>query len=131
MSFLRKESWSPYLGGAVIGLLSWAAFLLSAPLGASTSYVRTAGFIEMIFSREHVSALPYFANEAPMIDWQMLFVLGVLVGAFIAGTLRAGAKPRFVPQMWEERFGPGKLKRWAFAFTGGVIIMFGARMADG
>ncbi len=131
MKFLKKESWSPYLGGAVIGLLSWAAFLLVAPLGASTSYVRTAGMIEKFFSPEHVSGLPYFARELPIIDWQWMFVVGVLIGAFISSLLSGTSRARFVPSMWEERFGPGKFKRWIFAFIGGIILMFGARMADG
>jgi hypothetical protein len=33
--------------------------------------------------------------------------------------------------MWEKRFGPSKLKRGIVAFIGGVIAMFGARLADG
>jgi len=131
MKFLKKESWSPYLGGAIIGLLSWAAFLLVAPLGASTSYVRTAGMIEKLISPEHVAALPYFTKEAPIIDWQWMFVLGVLIGSFISGKLSGTVRARFVPAMWEGRFGPGRFKRWVFAFTGGTAVMFGARLADG
>jgi hypothetical protein len=38
---------------------------------------------------------------------------------------------KFVPVMWNERFGGSRGKRWVFAFAGGVILMFGARMADG
>jgi hypothetical protein len=33
--------------------------------------------------------------------------------------------------MWEDRFGPGKMKRAVVAFIGGMIAMFGARLADG
>ena len=50
MDWLKRDSWSPYVGGAIIGLLSWIAFLAVAPLGASTSYVRTSGMIENLFS---------------------------------------------------------------------------------
>ena len=33
--------------------------------------------------------------------------------------------------MWAERFGPSPLKRGLFAFIGGIILMFGARLAGG
>jgi threonine/homoserine/homoserine lactone efflux protein len=131
MHWLRKESWSPYVGGALIGLLSWIAFLTVAPLGASTSYVRTSGMIEKLFAPDYVKQLPYFIKEAPIIDWQWMFVIGVLIGAFLSAWVSRTTSKRFVPVMWEERFGTGRLKRWVSAFSGGVILMFGARMADG
>jgi len=131
MDWLKRESWSPYIGGAIIGLLSWIAFLTVAPLGASTSYVRTSGMIEKIFAADHVNSLPYYLKELPMIDWQWMFVSGVLIGAFISALLSGTFYRRFVPVMWKERFGDNRWKRWAFAFVGGMILMFGARMADG
>jgi len=131
MDWLRRESWSPYIGGAIIGILSWIAFLTVAPLGASTSYVRTSGMIEKLFASDHVNSLPYYLKEVPMIDWQWMFVFGVLIGAFISAWLSGTLYKRFVPVMWQERFGGNRCKRWIFAFVGGVILMFGARMADG
>jgi hypothetical protein len=131
MDWLKKESWSPYAGGAIIGFLSWIAFLTVAPLGASTSYVRTSGMIEKLFVSDHVSSLPYYIKEAPIIDWQWMFVIGTLIGAFISALLSGTLYKRFVPVMWKERFGTNRWKRWVFAFSGGVILMFGARMTDG
>lgn len=131
MDWLKKESWSPYVGGAIIGFLSWIAFLTIAPLGASTSYVRTSGMIEKLFAPDYVKSLPYYIKEAPIIDWQWMFVVGVMIGAFLSARLSGTLYKRFVPVMWEERFGSNRLRRWSFAFFGGVILMFGARMADG
>jgi uncharacterized protein len=131
MDWLKRESWSPYVGGAIIGILSWIAFLTVAPLGASTSYVRTSGMIEQLFASDHVKSLPYYIKDAPIIDWQWMFVIGVLIGAFISARLSGTLYKRFVPVMWEERFSNNRMKRWIFAFVGGVILMFGARMADG
>jgi len=87
--------------------------------------------IESMFTPDHVAALPYFVKERPIIDWQWMEVLGILIGAWIAATLSGDFKKRFVPPMWEKRFGPSLFKRWSVAFFGGVILMFGARMADG
>jgi uncharacterized membrane protein YedE/YeeE len=36
-----------------------------------------------------------------------------------------------VPAVWRERFGPSVPKRMLGAFLGGLLAMFGARLADG
>jgi hypothetical protein len=36
-----------------------------------------------------------------------------------------------VPDLWATRFGPARWPRLAVAFIGGVVAMFGARLADG
>jgi len=132
MTFLKKAQWSPYVAGALIGMVSWFAVLTAGKyLGVSTTFVRTIGMIESIFAPERVATLPYFVKEKPIIDWQWMEVLGILIGAFIASKLSGDFKRIFVPPMWEERFGPSRLKRWIMAFSGGAVLMFGARMADG
>jgi len=132
MKVLKKVQWSPYVAGALIGLVSWFSVLTAEKyLGVSTTFVRTIGMVESVFVPERVAAMPYFMKEKPVIDWQWMEVLGILIGAFIAAKLSGDFKGRFVPPMWEKRFGPSRLKRWIVAFFGGVILMFGARMADG
>jgi len=132
MNILKKVQWSPYVAGALIGMVSWFSVLTADKyLGVSTTFVRTIGMIESMFTPDHVAALPYFVKERPIIDWQWMEVLGILIGAWIAATLSGDFKKRFVPPMWEKRFGPSLFKRWSVAFFGGVILMFGARMADG
>ena len=100
-------------------------------LWVSTTFVRTAGMIEKIFVPERVASMPYFIKEKPIIDWQWMEVLGILIGPFIAARLSGEFKSRFVPPLWKKRFGPDRFKRWFVAFLGGIILMFGARMADG
>jgi len=132
MDFLRRTQWSPYVAGALMGMVSWFSVLTAGKyLGVSTTFVRTSGMIEKIFTPERVASMPYFIKERPLIDWQWMEVLGVLIGAFIAAKLSGDFKRSFIPPMWERRFGPSRFKRWAVAFFGGMILMFGARMADG
>jgi hypothetical protein len=132
MNVFKKVQWSPYVAGALIGVVSWFSVLTAGKyLGVSTTFVRTIGIIESIFTPDRVTALPYFVKEKPVIDWQWMEVLGILIGAFIAAKLSGDFKRKFVPPMWEKRFGPSRFKRWAVAFLGGMILMFGARMADG
>jgi hypothetical protein len=132
MNILKKTRWSPYVAGALIGVVSWFSVLTAGKyLGVSTTFVRTAGMIESLFAPERTVALPYFVKEKPIIDWQWMEVLGILIGAFIVAKLSGDFKSRFVPPMWEKRFGSSRIKRWSVAFLGGIILMFGARMADG
>jgi len=132
MNFLKKVQWSPYVAGALMGLVSWFSVLTAGKyLGVSTTFVRTIGMVESIFVPDRVAAMPYFMKEKPIIDWQWMEVLGILFGAFISAKLSGDFKQGFLPPMWKIRFGPSRLKRWILAFFGGVILMFGARMADG
>ena len=121
MNFLKKVQWSPYVAGALIGVVSWFSVLTAGKyLGVSTTFVRTVGMVESIFVPDRVAAMPYFIKEKPVIDWQWMEVLGIFIGAFISEKLSGDFKRTFVPPMWERRFGPSRLKRWIVAFFGGV-----------
>ena len=53
MMTVGGAAWSPYLVGALIGLLSMATFYFSdKPLGTSTAYARVAGLFGTLFSKE-------------------------------------------------------------------------------
>lgn len=131
MNWLAKRAWSPYLAGGLVGLLNSFAIVTVEPLGASTTFARTAAMMERIFVPGNVGRLTYFQKYGPMIDWQWMLVLGIVIGAFVSSRLSGEYEARFVPPMWAERFGPGRLKRWIVAFIGGIFLMFGARMAGG
>lgn len=100
-------------------------------LGASTSFVRAAGLAEQAVAPGHVAANDYYQSKKVKVDWQMLLVLGVLVGAFAASKVDGSFRKESVPPIWKERFGSGVGVRAAGAFLGGVVAMFGARLAGG
>jgi uncharacterized protein len=75
--------------------------------------------------------MDYFIQEAPKIDWQWMFVVGILIGSFIAARTSASFQWQAIPDMWQSRFGTSRVKRGVVAFVGGLIAMFGARLADG
>lgn len=132
MEATDKKAWSPYLAGALCGVLSiLSVWIAGKYFGASTTFVRSAGMIEKIIGPERVAQMSYFVKEVPQIDWQWMFVVGILIGSVIAATTSGTFLWKGVPDMWEKRFGPSKLKRGIVAFMGGVIAMFGARLADG
>jgi hypothetical protein len=125
--------WNPYLAGALSGIVSVISVWLTGHfLGASTTFVRSAGMLEQFFAPERVEKMAYFVKNVPKIDWQWMFVFGIFIGALIAAMTSRSFRWQGLPEMWQQRFGPNSHgKRAAFAFVGGTIAMFGARLADG
>jgi uncharacterized protein len=130
--------WSPYLAGALVGLLAIASVYATTQwmgktnyLGASTTFVRAAGLLERTVLPEQVAANEYYTKEKVRVDWQFMLVIGIFFGALIASKTDGSFKVESVPPIWQERFGPSIGKRASGAFFGGIVAMLGARMADG
>jgi uncharacterized membrane protein YedE/YeeE len=134
---LTMKSWSPYVVGAGIGILSWFAFATANhPLGITTAFEYTAALAEQAAVPEIQQTNPYFQKKAeegksPKIDWEWMLVIGVFLGAWISSKLSRDRAERSVPPLWEWRFGASTGKRLAAAFGGGALMMFGARLAQG
>ena len=127
-----KSFWNPYLAGALSGIVLVASVAFAGKFfGTSTTFVRATGMIEKLFSAERVAQMDYFMKEAPVIDWQWMFVIGIFLGALLAAKMSGTFAIKALPDMWRSRFGGSILKRAGAAFVGGVIAMFGARLADG
>lgn len=125
-------AWSPYLVGTLIGILSMATFYFSnKPLGVSTAYARLAGMVGNLFSRTHTESLTFYQDTRPKIEWGVMLVFGMLLGAFVAAFSGGEISATWVPTLWEQRFGPDVALRLGLAFVGGAILAFGARLAGG
>jgi len=125
-------AWSPYVVGALIGVLSWFTFLISnKPIGASTAYARVSGMIGNAIAPRHTSSLKFFQDNKPRIDWEVMLVAGVIIGALIAAWTGNELLARWVPPMWADRFGDAIALRLIVACLGGVMMAFGARLAGG
>jgi len=132
MGMAENKGWSPYLAGALSGVVSiLSVWIAGKYFGASTTFVRSAGMIEKLIGPERIAKMEYFIKEIPEIDWQWMFVVGILLGSLVASATSATFRWKALPDMWEKRFGSSKFKRGSVAFIGGVIAMFGARLADG
>lgn len=130
MSTEENKGWSPYVAGTLTGLLIIiTAGIADQYFGTTSTFIRTVGFIELIFTPERVTEIDYLSRFVPKVDWQMMFVTGILLGSLISAITSGSFKINSVPDMWKSRFGPGKLKRGIVAFLGGIFLMFGARLA--
>lgn len=131
---MKSSRWNPYLVGALIGALSLLTFALAdKPIGMSTAIAQAAGACAVpLVGAEAVANNAYWAKKAvPAWDYGSLFVVGSFFGALVSALLSRSFKVEAVPAVWRERFGASVMKRLVAAFVGGVVILFGARLADG
>lgn len=134
---LRMKSWSPYVAGAAIGLLSWFAFAsANRPIGVTTAFEHAAALAEREAAPGSEAAQEYAEDKdakgkPPKISWETMLVVGVFVGALVSSTLSGdrGAAP--VPPLWKWRFGESRGVRYIASFLAGGLMMFGARLAQG
>jgi hypothetical protein len=129
----RRIDWSPYLIGAGIGVLSWVVFVVvNNPLGITTALSQVAGGAATpILGAEAVAQNSYWAKNPLKLDYGTLFLVGTMLGGLLSALLAGTWKAESVPTVWAERFGPSVIKRYLVAFAGGVIAMYGARLANG
>jgi hypothetical protein len=128
-----RIDWSPYLVGAGIGLLSWIAFaVFGDPLGVTTAYSRIASLFAIpAIGTDAVAQNSYWKSMPLKWDHGVWFLVGIPLGAFLSALMSGTWRLELVPEVWSERFGPSIAKRFAAAFFGGIVIMYGARLAGG
>ena len=126
-------AWSPYLVGALLGVLSWLTFYFSdKSIGASSFYATVAGMLGKVFAKKHTENLAYYKSHPPVADWEFVFVIATVGGAFLAAVTGGELTREWLPPMWEARFGEGTIGlRAVVATLGGILMAFGARLAGG
>lgn len=130
--------WRPYLAGALAGLLAiGSAFATTKILGKTTylgtsmTFVRVSAMIEQKVLPERVQNNAYFQKEQVKVDWQFMLVCGIFFGSLLGAVTGRAFEWERVPPTWARRFGHSTLNRGVWAFVGGAVAMFGARLADG
>jgi uncharacterized membrane protein YedE/YeeE len=125
--------WSPYTVGIGIGILSWLSFLISGkPIATSTTFARIGGMIEEGITGGKASKRPYFKKIKLQINWQLMLVVGVVIGSFLSAILSGDLQfDVWVPSLWASAFGDSAVLRVVVAMAGGIILGFGARFAGG
>ena len=136
MNPFRMKSWSPYLVGAGIGVLSWLTFATAdKPIGITTAFEYSAALAEKAAAPQVTQ--PYLEakvkeGKVPKIDWEWMLVIGVFIGAYLSAKMSGDRAPEEkVPPLWRSRFGGSPGVRYVGAFFGGLVMMLGARIAQG
>jgi uncharacterized protein len=132
MDWLTEARWSPYVVGAGIGILGCIAFVVSDKfLGCSGAFSRACGMIERAFRGPAINDHPYYCRVEPVVEWEVMMVAGVVIGAFLSAMISGDFKVASVPPAWSVAFGGSIALRLGVAALGGVLMGFGARWAGG
>ena len=129
---MKKKYSNPYLVGIGLGIVMLLAFWITGTgLGASGAMMRTVVAVEKAVVPTHVDNnfyLKHYGGEGknPFRHWLIFEILGVFAGGLISGAFSGRVKK-------EVNKGPRitKKQRWFFAFIGGGLFGFGARLARG
>ena len=142
-----------FKGGMLLGLVFLLAVLLVKPIGVSTQFVILDGIIWNMLSDDLIddstdsktgyssknaylnkSGGKYAKNVANPSNYSFVFVLSMILGTFISAKTKGPnptAADRTAPEVWRNRFGEQGTRRYLAAFAGGILVLFGARLAGG
>jgi uncharacterized membrane protein YedE/YeeE len=123
---------NPYLAGALLGVVLFLAYFLTGTgLGASGGMARVVAAGEDLVAPRHVDRVGHLVEMAggetnPLDHWIVLVTLGTLAGGFLSALANRRLKV-------ETQKGPriSTRLRWVYAFAGGGLMGFGARVARG
>lgn len=133
LNYLRREEWSPYVAGALLGVVGVLAVALSNNLlGASGAFENLAGLAGRAVAPKLFDNLYFKFIMPPGITWQVILLVGVFFGGMAGAMLARTWKWRWLPdKQWTEVLGGNRWKRWAIAFFGAVVLEIGAGIAGG
>ena len=139
-------------GGLALGLVFFAAVLLVKPIGVSTQFVIFDGIVWDAIDANAVVASEtaksgysspnayldksggaYAKNVANPLNYSFVFVVAMMIGAFVSMVLRGGNArgEAAMPAVWRANFGDSAIKRYLATFVAGFIVLDGARLAGG
>jgi uncharacterized membrane protein YedE/YeeE len=139
-AFFSQKTWSPYIAGALLGLVGLMTVLLAnSLLGASGAFESLAGLIGKKIAPSLFNNI-YWGMEGsrtmPVIRPEITWSVILLVGIFFGGTLGALSSKTFKfrfndDAQWKRVIGPQPWKRWVIGFVGAMIVEYGSGIAGG
>ena len=113
------------IGLAVLNALLFYKGWQNTPLGASTCYPFVGD------SLASITSTTYFPMTVKSGSWQVWFLGGALVAGFLYALVTRSFKFEITHDFWRKRRSKSAMGRLFWAFLGGFLLIFGARMADG
>jgi uncharacterized protein len=98
---------------------------VNQPLSASSFYPWVGA---SVFG---LTEMPWFGKLSATGSSQAWFLGGALLSGFIFSVLKKEFKWRIIHSRWQHYKGNSVSKRLIYAFTGGFLLLFGARLAGG
>ncbi len=114
--------------GIALAVLNPIVFLTTVsgrPIGASTTYPYVGDLLVGLTDGEYFNKIQTPGN------WELIFLFGALLAGLVLSLIRKDFKFTLIYPSWEVSKGNSVSGRVIWAFIGGFILVFGARMAGG
>ncbi len=125
---LHRQNWRwlhAAVGLTLLNVLLNAHAFANHPMGASTAFP----FVAM--SLTGLGAESYWHKIAAPGAWELWFLAGAFLAGLVFSLLQRDFRITSTPALWVKFHGSNPGKRFTWAFIGGVLLLFGARMAGG
>ena len=116
--------------GVLFGMLSAVAIALYGPIGVSGTYPRVVGALSRRIAPAYAASNPYLVKMGSLITPETMLVVGLLIGGFLASRLGGSRTAAPVVESVHASETTHR-RRYVNAFLGGLLIIFGARLAGG
>ena len=126
-----KSYWNPYFAGIGLGItLLFSFIIMGRGLGASGAFSSVVSYIVDIFAPLHSANnevySAYIGEGTPLKTWLVFEILGVIIGGFVSGYFSGRIKIKV-----EKGKRITVMQRLFYAFIGGGLMGFGAKLARG
>jgi len=150
--FTAKE-WGWKLSGVMLGLIFLLTVAVVKPIGVSTQFVILDGIVWSSVSDGVVvkdekakkgyaspnaylnkSGGKYAKSVAKPMNYSFVFVIAMIIGGAIAYMMQSSPttkEEKSMPEVWVDNYGHTPFKRYVFAFVGGFLVLWSARLAGG
>lgn len=141
-------------GGILLGLTFFVAVALVKPIGVSTQFVIADGLLASLVSPSLVkkdesakagysspnaylnkSGGKYARAIAKPLNYGFIFVLSMFLGGLLGRLFTKNkdgqSSVRQIPDVHSHRFNGNVMLRYGLSFLGGIIVLWGARLAGG
>jgi uncharacterized membrane protein YedE/YeeE len=129
---LRARSMPPWARlGVLFGLLSAASIALFGPIGVSGTYPRVVGALWRVADPAGAANESYLVRMGSVVTPESVLTFGLLIGGFLAVRLRRAVQTAAPALEIIHANETTSGRRYLNAFVGGLLIIFGARLAGG
>ena len=117
--------------GVLFGVLSATSIALFGPIGVSGTYPRFIGAVARRTVPAFAADNPYLVKMGSLVTPETMLVVGLLIGGFLASRVWRGSAHESRSLAIVHAHETTAARRYADAFIGGFLILFGARLAGG
>jgi hypothetical protein len=113
------------IGLAILNAVVFLSVITNRIIGASTAYPFVA---DLITGTTHNSCFSKIQEPG---KWELVFLTGAFISGIVISVFRKEFKITIIHSNWKKYKGNSVAKRLIWSFIGGLILIFGARMAGG